>query len=1018
MKKMALALRVLLFLPLLAAIFSVSRPVSATDTAQWAPVNLPTEGVAGKWTLAAGSDIRCLTMANDGTLYCYANPSGTTYTLFKSSDAGRSWTTTGKVNDLIVDIAVSPQDSTNIYYATASRVYKSTDSAGTFTPLPPNPGGAGSGTVAVTSIDVVNTGSANTVVVSTTDTHAAQYGGVYLLDESQNGSAWVNTNIGSYDVCRVAYSPNYNSDHQIIAVASDETNTLVISKVNNLNWRQTLGNAQVSALVPAAATIAFPDAYSGVSNNAVFFVGIDTGANGGDVYKITSAPMPAASAAKDLKIGSGSSLNAVDVGSLAISGSTIIAGCARSAWVYFSNDGGTTWQQNNKPPTGQTDTCLLIAPDFTNQHKIYAVTRGTESAFSYSGDGGLTWNQISLIDTKITDFTDFTAPLKTTVFLLTFNSGNLKQSLWRTTDSGATWDRIFCSSINGIDNLNKVRTIPKYSTDSPVILVAGQGNSNPVIWKSSDNGQNFTGCVAPCTVDTLTVVDGSTWFVGGHDSSKGLIYQTTNGGIAYASPAAAGAVSLVSMALSPGFSQDKTIIAGNSVGQVFLSQDNGSNFGLLGQTLPLATGVGNISVAFDSKFSENRIVYAASDAKVVSTSKERIYRLTLGQGAVWKGIGSSLPDAAVIKQLLIASDGTLYALNNQPVAAADTKGGVVRSLNPTYSAPTFETVLSGLEDLVALNGISMFGNQLWVIDTKNMRLMTFADTLTFPAAQTTPVDKAPGLDTINLNLKWEPVDGAGGYEWQVSDNAGFSGLLAGLTGNSNSTTVRVAALNPATEYYWRVRVNSPYLSRWSDTRSFYTLLGGTDVVPLLSVPAAGAKTTIKPIFQWSTINSAEKYDLLVAADTAFSDIVIDKTGDNAVDTNAWESDILLKNDTTYYWKVKAISKNSFGGWSAVGAFITDPAPVANTAAQQKIVTTTSTTDTTSTTTTATTTTTPAPPTTVELTSTLIVQLPATTQPVNVNVTIPHWVIYGGIGLLGIIVITLAALVVVTIRRRQ
>jgi hypothetical protein len=106
----------------------------------------------------------------------------------------------------------------------------------------------------------------------------------------------------------------------------------------------------------------------------------------------------------------------------------------------------------------------------------------------------------------------------------------------------------------------------------------------------------------------------------------------------------------------------------------------------------------------------------------------------------------------------------VYALNAQPAAAADMKGGVIRSLNPTYSAPTFETVLSGLEDAVTLNGMSMFGNQLWVIDTKNMRLMTFVDTLTLPTALTTPVDKAPGLDTINLNLKWEAVDSAGGYE--------------------------------------------------------------------------------------------------------------------------------------------------------------------------------------------------------------------------------------------------------------
>jgi photosystem II stability/assembly factor-like uncharacterized protein len=1014
MKIMAQKLSVLLlFLPLLAAIIPIYQPVSAADTAQWMPVNIPTEGVAGKWTLAAGSDIRCLTMANDGTLYCYANPSGTTSTLFKSTDAGRSWTTTGKVSDVIVDIAISPQDSSNVYYATTSRIYKSTDAGSTFTPLPPNPGGAGSGTVAVTSIDVVNTGNANTVVVSTTDTHAAQYGGVYLLDESQGGSAWVNTTIGNYDTCRVVFSPNYNNDHQIIAIASDETNTFIISKVNTLNWGQTVSNARINAIAPAAATIAFPDAYNGISNNAVFFVGIDTGTNGGDVYKISSAQSPAASTPKDLKIGSGSGLNAVDVGSLAISGNTILAGCARNAWVYLSNDGGVSWQQNNKPPTGQTDTCLLTAPDFANQHKLYAATRGVESAFSYSGDGGQTWNQISLIDTKINDISDIAAPLQTTAFILTFNSSNLKQSLWRTTDSGLNWDRIFCSSISGIDNLSKVKTIPQYGADNPIILVAGQGNNNPVIWKSTDNGQNFSGRLVPCAVDTLSVVDGNTWFVGGHDTSKGLIYQTANGGIAYASPAAVGSQSLVTVALSPGYSQDKTILAGNSVGQVYMSQDNGLNFGLLGQTLPLATGVGNISVAFDSKFSEDRIVYAASDAKVVSTSKERIYRLTLGQGAVWKGIGSSLPDAAVIKQLAIANDGTLYAVNGQPVAAG-TNGGVLRSLNPTYSSPTFETVLSGFEDAVALNEMSFCGNQLWVVDTKNMRLMTFADTLTLPMTLIAPDNKTPGLDTINLNLKWEVMDGASGYEWQVSDNASFSGLLAGLTGNSDSSSVRVTQLNPASAYYWRVRVNSPYLSRWSDTWSFYTMLGGTNVVPVLSVPAAGAKTTVKPIFQWNTINSADKYDLLVATDTAFDNIVIDKTGDNAVDSNAWESDILLKNDTAYYWKVKARSKNSFGGWSAVGAFITEPAPV--TTATTQTTATTSTTDSPATTTETTPSTTTETP--IAITSTLIVQLPDTTQPVNVNVTIPHWIIYSGIGLLGIIVITLAVLVVVTIRRRQ
>ena len=61
---------------------------------------MPAEGITGKWALANGSDIRCLTMANDGTLYCYANPSGTTFTLFKSADNGRSVTKSAGMNRL------------------------------------------------------------------------------------------------------------------------------------------------------------------------------------------------------------------------------------------------------------------------------------------------------------------------------------------------------------------------------------------------------------------------------------------------------------------------------------------------------------------------------------------------------------------------------------------------------------------------------------------------------------------------------------------------------------------------------------------------------------------------------------------------------------------------------------------------------------------------------------------------------------------------------------------------------
>jgi photosystem II stability/assembly factor-like uncharacterized protein len=544
-------LSILLFFTLLTTAISAPSSVSALDEAQWTPVNIPTEGVSGKWALANGSDIRHLTMANDGTLYCYANPSGTTYTLFKSTDSGRSWTTTGKVTDVIVDIVALTQDSNTIYYATSSRIYKSVDAGNTFISLPPNPGGAGSGNVSITSIDAVRMGNANIVATSTTDTDSTQYGGIYLLEESQFGGTWVNTSIGNYDVYRVVFSPNYTNDRQLIAVTSDETDTYITSKISTSGWGQIHGNAHITGIVPSVANIAFPENYNGMSDNATVFAGIDTGANSGDIYKIARALTPTPSTATDLNIGSVDSATGVDIASLAISGNAILAGCARNARVYLSNDGGVSWTQCTKAPTGQTDTCILIAPDFATQRKAYAVTRGTESAFSYSNDSGATWNQISLIDTRISDIPDIATPLLSTTFMLTFNGNNLKHSLWRTTDIGATWDRIFCGSFTGIDNLKLVKAIPQYSADSPTILIAGQKDSNPVIWKSNDNGQIFTPHIAPCIADTWSIIDSSTWFIGGYDGSKGLVYLTINGGNFYTIPAEAGSQPLTAVMASP-----------------------------------------------------------------------------------------------------------------------------------------------------------------------------------------------------------------------------------------------------------------------------------------------------------------------------------------------------------------------------------------------------------------------------------------------------------------------------------
>ena len=358
---------------------------------------------------------------------------------------------------------------------------------------------------------MVRVDNTNLVAVGTIDIDTTQYGGVYLLEENTGGGGtWLNTSIGSYDIYRVAFSINYSNDRQLIAVASNETDTYIMSKIHNGTWGQMINNARISGIVPVAANIAFPNDYNGLTGST-FFTGISTGVNSGDVYRIAPAFVPGPSSVTDLNVGTSDGMAGTDVASLSMSGNTIIAGGAGTASIYLSNDSGQNWKQCNKPPTGQFDVCVLIAPEFDERHRVYAVTRGIESAFSYSDDGGVSWDQISLIDTRISNITDFSNPVSSAIFMLTFNAENLKHSLWRTIDGGNTWDRIFSSSFISINELKSVEAIPK--TDSATVVLSAIKNGSPIILRSDDNGRIFSIRPAPGPVDTWSIVDSETFFI-------------------------------------------------------------------------------------------------------------------------------------------------------------------------------------------------------------------------------------------------------------------------------------------------------------------------------------------------------------------------------------------------------------------------------------------------------------------------------------------------------------------------
>jgi photosystem II stability/assembly factor-like uncharacterized protein len=938
----------ILLLVIFLSVYCYVLPASASiEAVRWTKVNIPASGEAGNWVLAGGSDIKNLTLTADGTLY--ASVIGLTDTLYQSTDSGLRWTAIGNARDTIIDIAVSTRDLKRVYYATTSAVYRSINGGKTFSALPANPGGAGTGNVAITSIDVAGI-SANIIAVATRDADTMEYGGVYILDESSAIPSWVDTNIGSYDVYTVAFSPNYNSDRQLIAVTSNETDTLIATKSASPGWNAAANRVKLNRnntttptplmMATGSAVIAFPDNYSGdpASESSIFYLGVKTGTGKGDIYKIKNAETTEQGKATDLNAGQKYGASDIDFSGLAATGSypsvILIAGGADSSLTYTSIDGGLNWTKCRKEPSGSAVTCIFKDRNFAATGRIYAATTGTSSAFSISRDSGTTWNQVSLIDTTLDTIIDMAPSPRyaqdNTLFMLTFGNGH---SLWRSRNSGNNWERLLSRYLAGVDTLKMIGLPPGYGDDGQTIFLAGESNGNPAVWQSTDDGQSYrrrftydpvTG--APLPIDAWTIIDDASFIIGSYDGSSGMVYLTTNGGFTYEEGIAAGSQSLNSLTISPFYQQDGTILAGNTNGWVYILADNGTSFRPLPGNAASPPLAGLIAIAFDSNYNDNHIIYAASDSP-----NGGVHRINTATGREWESIDSSLPAGAMINRIVISSGGILYATNSK------TNGGMERCLNPSVTVNrVFERVTNHLDSGATLMGLWQSGRQLWSIDTTNNSLLTLRDTLTGPVTPTAPADKTSGIGNIsshtvrNITLDWATLEGATSYQWQCDYSSEFASVSGSLEDTTSASSVRLPALEPATTYHWRVRVSAPVLSPWSEKRSFTTSLD-TEVITLKpESPAAGAAgVSIRPSFQWTALSGASAYELLVADNPDFNRPVVIKIEEYALPTNVWQCDTSLDYNRTYYWKVRAVSESTRSSWSSTGLFKTEAEPTAD-----------------------------------------------------------------------------------------
>jgi len=877
-------------------------PVSAGYSPATTQIATPT----AQFTTAT---IDFMSAAADGkTIFVYSN---TTKVLYKSVDGGMTWaatsapaTTSNGLDSLtLTGLTVSGGYATDnvVVATTGTNVYVSSNGGTSFFTPTQYPAIPPSGTIQSVAVTSVN--GAYTILVGTT---ASMY--VY----SQNTGAWTaQTLTGS--VLAVAFSPNYASDSEILAVTQSAGNVAALNfKISTGAWNN-LGSTPFTAPTLAAAApitkavMAFGSDYYPYGGGTVL-IGISgiaptpaNGVGGDDLYSATIASTGGNWSDKEV----GGTNTATSINSLAVNG-TLAAGkiyVGKSTGAVSKVTGlGNAWVAATKSPYGANALVAIMGT------KIVAGTNGAGGAFYLSTDDAVTFNGVSLImvsNTATLKVVNFSAMDAETIFLMVLDGAN--DLVFRTTDGGMTWTEVFFGT-----NLFGVYQSPAYFSDNTVYIPS---NSPVQVWVSANGGNSFTAQFVPGPGTNITAflpVDGTKYYLGyaGAVSRSGIFNPLVSTGIT-------GTV----MSIFRGPAGE--IFVGTDVGTVYMSTNDAVSFTQVGG----GVGLGNVSIHTDPNYAANKKIYA------VTTGASGGFVFTVGTSLTWAPLGLS-PFASTVLEIdpsgefyynnvsANASLGrTLSTIVNDPIDPSQPASGASA---PWLVGADFNWVklidTTAVNTLIVLAGNVNPPTQAALYSPAypySFRLVKILDNFVAAPAITSPA--AAAQTTTTPTFTWTAVEGATSYDIAFGPDA--TGVAPTVSATSVGTSYTVAvALNAGASYNVRVRVSlaSPLVSYWSAPMAFSVkLTQNPNLPPSPQAPLPGAiLNATSPTFQWQASGLAATYDIVLSdkSDTdssgKFTSIIDSATGLN---NNLYTTSKTLV-PGAYYWEVRAVNGSVVGDW--------------------------------------------------------------------------------------------------------
>lgn len=807
-------------------------PAVASSQLQWEEVDKP--GIRGR-IVVNPSDISNIAVSRGNIIYAV---DGLHNNLYRSDNGGYTWTEITNnliragATDNFTDVAVAADGPAFVAVVADGykNVYVSSDSGVTWndTKLDEQSIYGNIQCIAISSSYRTSESSSETkhdIVVGTASWNdSGTNGELWMLPVGTSFPSWI-SQVTGYDFSKINFSPNYNTDHMFLAVATSNSSGPFETKLH-------LGERNFSSQTSLWDTASsygsdYPKTLSGSSSGdgeIISSLSLPSDFNGQDItnrYAFVSYCMPNASPS------SLSNLYRVDnanifppvalgdnVTSIAYKGTlqtgNLLVGCmdqqpsSKTVMIKYTPTSKSEsyitlkYAKLDQLPTGPGNANVAwgytttdnVTPAFCSTGRLTGDPNQNdydESALSRSTDYGYTWEQTSLINTNLA-VSDIAPFPDSKGLLMTTYSPNGPEGIWRCAGDpiGRYWGRL--KTINATTNRLIIRVSPHYEDDYTVYIAVvdnktlSSGENAIKMLSTHTRGNYWKEFYIPWPVIDFAVQDNRTLYMA---LDGGYVRKTADGGINWGNPVWSGLDDINMLSLTP----NGHILVGSQDCKVAYSSDGGASFTVLGVALDEL--VGDTQVIADPDYVKNHIIYATDNL-----TDSGIWRWTIGSSIKWTQIDepvANLGEEQSFCGLATGPEGTLYALRSENTTIQN--GGMNRTLNPTdpneYGVLWDEInhtipVGTGFNPLInfshTLPHLKISGNanqnDLWAVDLNNNNIYRFTDDIckvgpTPIGADSAGCDPATGRSQ-DIDLRWEQPSLGDLNEVQLAKDANFS----------------------------------------------------------------------------------------------------------------------------------------------------------------------------------------------------------------------------------------------------